>query len=130
MSRLSYLYNDGFLAPGQRYEAAFDYLPMKEFMIGVGYTSTILNWDHAPKTELNVVTGTSRINFNPDLSINNLLQYDNFSKSLGINSRLQWEYKPGARFYFVVNQTYLDERTGLTLQGLGTAVKMGGIFRF
>ena len=130
VSRLSYLYNDGFLAPGQRYEAAFDYLPMKEFMIGVGYTSTILNWDHAPKTELNVVTGTSRINFNPDLSINNLLQYDNFSKSLGINSRLQWEYKPGARFYFVVNQTYLDERTGLTLQGLGTAVKLGGIFRF
>ena len=124
------MYNDRFLAPGQRYEAALDYLPMKEFMIGVGYTTTILNWDHAPKTELNVVTGTSRINFNPDLSINNLLQYDNFSKSLGINSRLQWEYKPGARFYFVVNQTYLDERTGLTLQGLGTAVKLGGIFRF
>ena len=118
VSRLSYLYNEGFLAPGKRYEATLDYLPIKQFMIGVGYSSTILNWNHASKTELNVVSGTSRINFNPDLSINNLLQFDNFSKSLGVNSRLQWEYKPGARFYFVVNQTYLDERTGLTLQGL------------
>ena len=72
-----------------------------------------------PKTELNVVT-------HPDLSINILLQYDNFSKSLGINSRLQGVTK-GARFYLVVNQTYLDERTGLTLQGLGSAVKLGGI---
>ena len=126
---LSYTQGD-FYAPGKRYEASVDFLPKKELMFGLGYSNTSIKWNHAPETELQVLNATSRINFNPDLSINNLLQYDNFSNSLGVNSRLQWEYKPGAKFYFVVNQSYLDEATGLSLQGLGMAVKLGGIFRF
>ena len=126
---LSYI-QSSLYAPAKRYEASVNFLPKKELMFGLGYSNTSIKWNHAPETELHVVNATSRINFNPDFSINNLLQYDNFSKSLGVNSRLQWEYKPGAKFYFVVNQSYLDEATGLSLQGLGMAVKLGGIFRF
>jgi hypothetical protein len=126
---LGYTWSDLY-ASGKRYEASVDFLMKKELMFGLGYSNTSIKWNHAPETELRVVNATSRINFNPDLSINNLLQYDNFSKSLGVNSRLQWEYKPGAKFYFVVNQSYLDEATGFSLQGYGTAVKLGGIFRF
>ena len=77
-----------------------------------------------------VATGKATMNFSPDLFISNLIQYDNASDSVGINSRLQWEYRPGAKFFLVVNQSYLDQKTGLSLQGYGTALKLGTMFRF
>jgi len=74
--------------------------------------------------------GKPTINLNPDLFISNLIQYDNASDSLGVNSRLQWEYKPGAKFFFVVNQGYEVEGSRFSPQGYGTALKLGTLFRF
>jgi hypothetical protein len=33
--------------------------------------------------------------FSPDITLNNYLQYDNSSKSVGVQSRFQWIVKPG-----------------------------------
>tara|TARA_B100000902_G_scaffold243233_1_gene230303 strand:+ start:2808 stop:5057 length:2250 start_codon:yes stop_codon:yes gene_type:complete len=69
-------------------------------------------------------------NFTPDLILSNMLQYDNISESLGVNSRFQWEYKPGAKMFLVVNQGYLDERTGLVMKEFEVVTKIGALFRF
>ena len=49
---------------------------------------------------------------------------------MGVNSRLQWEYKPGAKMFFVVNQGYVDEMTGFIIKDLELVAKIGALFRF
>jgi len=49
---------------------------------------------------------------------------------MGINSRLIWEYKPGAKIFLVINQSYLDETTGFVRQQIDTTLKLSSIFRF
>ncbi len=60
----------------------------------------------------------------------NLAQYDNVSESISINSRLQWEYKPGAKMFLVVNQGYVDEMTGFVMKDFEVVAKIGALFRF
>ena len=72
----------------------------------------------------------AHINFTPDFSWSNLVQYDNVSDSMGINSRLIWEYRPGQRVFLVLNQSYLDERTGVVRKQMDTTLKFSSIFRF
>lgn len=43
------------------------------------------------------------INFNPDISLSNFIQYDNLSESLGIQSRFRWIIKPGKEILLVWN---------------------------
>lgn len=52
--------------------------------------------------------GLARVNvtFNPKLSWNNVLQYDNVSNTVGINSRIKWTVDPGNDIYFVLNQGF------------------------
>ena len=59
-----------------------------------------------------------------------MLQYDNITESLGVNSRLQLEYKPGAKMFLVVNQGYLDERTGLVMKEFEVVTKIGAFLVF
>ena len=46
---------------------------------------------------------TSLINFTPDLTWSNRLQYDNVSEGFGVNSRLYWIPEPGREAYLVLN---------------------------
>lgn len=117
-------------SPGTRYGAGLNFSIWKKFLFGVDYSVTTIDWETAPQTKLKAATAKATINFSPDLFISNLIQYDNASDSVGTNSRLQWEYKPGAKLFLVVNQSYLDQKTGLSLQGYGTALKLGTMFRF
>jgi len=73
---------------------------------------------------------TVLVNITPDFTWSNVVQYDNKSDTIGINSRLIWEYKPGKRIFLVVNQSYLDERTGFVLKEMDTTLKLSSIFRF
>ena len=117
-------------SPGTRYEGSLNFRLWKKFLFGVDYAVTTIDWETAPQTKLKVATGKATINFSPDLFISNLIQYDNDSDSVGVNSRLQWEYKPGAKFFFVVNQSHLLEGSRFSLQGYGSAIKLGTLFRF
>ena len=44
------------------------------------------------------------LTFTPNLSWNNLVQYENQSRSAGWNSRLRWTFRPGSDAYLVFNQ--------------------------
>ena len=117
-------------SPMNRYEGGMDFRLWRKFIFGVDYSVSTIDWENASQTKLQVATGTATINFNPDLFISNLIQYDDYSDSISVNSRLQWEYKPGAKFFLVVNQGYEVQDSRFSLEGYGTALKLGTLFRF
>ncbi len=105
------------------------YLPSK-------YFGSVLSYS---KQEVDLPTGdfditlaslTALINFTPDFTWSNFVQYDDISDSLGVNSRLIWEYRPGKRVFLVLNQSYLDERNGFVRKQMDTTLKFNSIFRF
>jgi hypothetical protein len=54
----------------------------------------------------------ANINFSPNLSWANLVQFDNDSNLLGLQSRFRWILRPGNDLFFVVNRGWerLDDR--------------------
>ena len=106
-----------------------NYLPSKHFGTTLGYTRQNVN---LPGGDFSVklASFTALVNITPDFTWSNVLQYDNISDTLGVNSRLIWEYHPGKRIFLVLNQSYLDERIGLVLKQMDTTLKLSSIFRF
>ncbi len=51
----------------------------------------------------------TRIIFSNTLSWVNLLQFDNQSNILGINSRLHWIPQAGRELFFVINHNMIDD---------------------
>lgn len=76
--------------------------------------------------------GRARINisFSPDVTWSNLIQYDNISNTLGLNSRIKWILTPGNEVFFVVNQGF-DVGDG-QFRSVSTEIsaKVGWTFRF
>ena len=68
--------------------------------------------------------------FTPDLTWSHLLQYDSLSESMGFQSLLRWEYRPGSELFAVVNQSYLYEDRGWRTTDEEFAVKVGVNARF
>tara|TARA_A100001037_G_scaffold285234_1_gene292375 strand:+ start:253 stop:2487 length:2235 start_codon:yes stop_codon:yes gene_type:complete len=66
----------------------------------------------------------------PDLFWTHLVQYDSDSKSAGYNSRIQWEYRPGAKMFLVLNQNYRAYHESIAVQESIATLKVGGLFRF
>ncbi|MGE5358469.1 MAG: hypothetical protein ACM3NQ_05575, partial [Bacteroidales bacterium] len=54
--------------------------------------------------ETQVVTVRVNYNFSPNVSWANLVQYDNESRVLGVQSRFRWILKPGSDFFLVLNR--------------------------
>ena len=68
--------------------------------------------------------------FTPDISWANFIQYDNFSSTVGINSRLRWTIDPGQDVFVVLNQNYDAERGSIALNGTDLTLKVVLTFRF
>ena len=124
-------YSFGDFYDGTRTEdtSELTYLPSKHFGAEISYSNQDVE---LPAGDFNVKLAslTALINFTPDFTWSNVVQYDNVSDSLGVNSRLIWEYRPGARIFLVLNQSYLDERTGFVRKQMDTTLKLSSIFRF
>ncbi len=72
----------------------------------------------------------ARVNFTPDISLSNFIQYDSVSETVGLNSRLRWEFRPGAIGYLVLNQSYERENCGVTAEETILSAKISVTFRF
>ena len=72
----------------------------------------------------------ARFSLSPQLNWFHLVQYENFTDTIGYNSRIHWEYRPGANIFLVLNQN-LDRNDG-RVRGLETdlTLKVGVSFRF
>jgi hypothetical protein len=87
-----------------------------------------------PTGDLDVRVVQARVvyHFNPDLSIDTLLQYDNLSTELGINSRFRWTIAEGNDLYFIVNTLFdEDKHLGVMQHNQSEALaKVAWTFRF
>ena len=79
--------------------------------------------------DTHLLAGRMIWNFTPDLVWSHLVQYDSVSHSIGFNSRLQWEYRPGCKLYLVLNQNYARETGGFGLDGNEVILKIMAVFR-
>ena len=106
------------------------FTPWPNLNFGGEIEKNLIELENNEEVDITISRLEFNYNFNPDLILSNMLQYDNISDSVGVNSRLQWEYKPGAKMFLVVNQGYLDERTGLVMKEFEIVTKIGALFRF
>jgi hypothetical protein len=76
----------------------------------------------------------ARIRFNlaftPQISWTNVLQYDNVTDLVGLNSIFRWEIEPGREFFVVANYGGLQEDSRLRSRHLDFGVKVRWTFRF
>ena len=106
-----------------------NFLPSKHFGTALSYTIQNVELPGGD-FDVKLASLTALVNITPDFTWSNVAQYDNKSDTLGINSRLIWEYQPGKRIFLVLNQSYLDERTGFVRKHMDTTLKLSSIYRF
>ena len=125
-------YTVGSFYDGQRQQlsSTLVYRPTNRISLRLDYSLNLIDWEQFKDSTINLISGSIQYSFTPDLTLYNLIQYDDISNSIGVNSRLQWEYKPGAKMFFVLNQGYVDEMTGFVIKDLEVVAKLGGLFRF
>jgi len=78
---------------------------------------------------------TSQVNYavSPFLSFSNLIQFDNRSRNLGLQSRARWTVRPGNDLFFVLGQGWIqDPDSGYDFRGQDTkmSTKFQYTFRF
>jgi hypothetical protein len=129
--QLNHDFSFGDFYDGNRTEntSRLTYLPSKHFGTVLSYSKQDVELPSGD-FDIQLASLTALINFTPDFTWSNLVQYDNVSDSMGINSRLIWEYRPGKKVFLVLNQSYLDERSGFVLKQNDTSIKLSSIFRF
>jgi len=72
----------------------------------------------------------AKVNLSSELSWSNLLQYDNLSRSLGLNSRLRWNFRPGSDLFLVLNQGWDGDGNTLIPTAKEITMKVEYTFRF
>ena len=77
-----------------------------------------------------VTQGRFDVLFTPDISWNTLVQYDNVSDSIGINTRLRWIFTPGRELFLVFNQSLEDDGGRIRRARSESLVKLAWTFRF
>jgi hypothetical protein len=77
-----------------------------------------------------LITLQSDIVFSDTLSWSNLMQYDNVSNNLGINSRVHWIPEAGREMFFVINHNLLDGTDGFKSEQSDIILKVNYTFRF
>jgi hypothetical protein len=74
--------------------------------VGMEYRTTDVDLKQDGSFTTHIAASTLDLFFSPELSLRNLLQYDNESNAIGWQSRLRWIYEPGREFFFVVGSTW------------------------
>jgi hypothetical protein len=78
-----------------------------------------------------VLRARATVQFTPELSWSNTVQYDNVSDNVGVNSKVRWEYRPGSDLFVVFNQGYLfDDNQDFIPTDSTLTVKLGATIRF
>ena len=82
--------------------------------------------------DVKLISSNANYAFNSKWSWVNLLQYDNASSSVGVNSRLRWNPKAGEDMYVVINYNFDSEGvfTHLSREKAEIALKYTKTFRY
>ena len=79
--------------------------------------------------DIDIASLRSDLNFTPDVSWSNTLQWDSVSDAASWNSRLWMILGPGRDLFFVVNSGWDAEGSDLVPVGTSVAIKVGYTFR-
>jgi hypothetical protein len=113
----------------QSYKGTVTWRPSPVFNIdgAYEYSGVELGYERFP---VRIARLGAAVQFSPRLTWASLAQYDNVSRSLGINTRLRWTYAPGGDLFVVLNQGIdtSNDRWELTRTELSS--KIGASFRF
>ena len=111
--------------------ADISWRPTRQYDIGIGYTE---NEIHLPSGNFTVrlVTLDAKIAFSSTLSWSNLIQYDNVSEVMGLNSRLHWIPEAGRQAFLVFNYGLADFDKDNEFHSTGSdiSLKFSYTFRF
>ena len=108
-----------------------DWRATQLLQMGLEYRSTDVDLGDDGSFTTHIASSTVDLFFSPELSVRNLMQYDNESNAIGWQSRLRWIYEPGREFFFVLGTTWQrteDESIIPTDQALN--VKIAHTLRF
>lgn len=113
----------------QEYDLETTVNTWREFKITLGY---VLNSVQLPEGDFDARIARVRLqlNFTPNLIWYNLVQYDNDTDTVGLNSRLFWEYRPGSRAFLVLTQNYDRNNHNITLLESELTLKFNLSFQF
>lgn len=129
----NFTYRDGTFYDGHRLhlEAGANWNPSKHFYLNVDY-----DWNDVDLPEgrfiSRLVQLTTGVIFSARLSWVTLIQYDNVSENLGINSRLHWIPREGREGFIVLNHNLQDFDKDGTFASLSSdlTLKFDYTFRF
>ena len=101
----SYTQGDFYDGKRRELETGINWQPGPRFSAEFGYTYTDVELPQGDFVSRLVRMNTT-FAFDSTWSWINLLQYDNFSQSMGLNSRLNWNPQAGENLYLVVNYNF------------------------
>ena len=105
--------------------------PSNRYNLGLNFSE---NEIHLPEGHFTVrlMNFTTLINFTPELSWSNRIQYDNVSEGIGINSRLRWIPTAGQEGFLVLNWGMLDpdKDNDFSSINMDLSLKFNYTFRF
>lgn len=109
--------------------AGLAWKPSKHFVL---QGSCEYNDFHLPQGNFNtrLITFQPDIAFTDTLSWTSLIQYDNVSDNLGIDSRVHWIPEAGREIFFVINHNLVDGTDGFETTRSDVTLKVNYTFRF
>ncbi|MDA1068397.1 MAG: DUF5916 domain-containing protein [Verrucomicrobia bacterium] len=77
-----------------------------------------------------VITSTLNFSMSPRLTFSNLIQYDNRSRNMGWQSRVQWTLKPGNDLFISFNQGWINDPDSSSLRFIAQDTKIATKFQY
>ncbi len=111
------------------YQAGLNYRPNSRLQLGLNGNLRDIRLPEG-NFQLRIASAKAVYTFSPDLQVSLLSQYDNFSKSLGVNFRIKWIVQPGNEVFFIVNQGYDTSLDRFRPTQNDTSMKTAWTFRF
>ncbi|MEL6499524.1 MAG: DUF5916 domain-containing protein [Planctomycetota bacterium] len=79
--------------------------------------------------EVEILRSRADLQFSPDLTWSNVVQWDNQSNRASVNSRVRWEYSPGSEIFVVYNEGFDVDGSELSSSERLLTIKIGAAFR-
>jgi hypothetical protein len=130
LSGTFYYYDHDYYSGSRFYlKGSVAWKPSKHFNISSSYTFNDID---LPEGDFitRLITFQSDIVLSDTLSWVNLIQFDNVSRNLGINSRLHWIPEAGRELFFVINHNLLDDVDGFRSIASDVTLSINYTFRF
>jgi len=115
----------------RQYDVGLEWRPDEHFFLNLNYNYQDIELPYGDFI-VRLVSANVNYAFNSKWSWVNLVQYDNFSSSMGINSRLRWNPQAGEDLFIVINYNFDAEGTfsRLSREQSEIALKYTKTFRF